>query len=454
MTRPDRAPQRAPADAAYAGRREGPRFDSEDASTVILLGALLVSWWPIVAALRMPPIRFAPLVAHVTGMLAGYGVLVLLALMSRAPLLERGIGADVLARWHARGGRIVIALILVHAAAAVDAWAEAKHQPIAPAAWQVLGLPGLLATTLGTAVLVTVGVASARHARRRLSYERWHALHLLTYLGIALTFLHQLAGPDLAGHRLLQVLWALLYAHVFALLFRHRFLAPLRQAARHRLHVAAVVSEASGVVSIELAGQHLDELGARPGQFFRWRFLTPDHWLTAHPFSLSAPPTDQRLRLTVKALGDGSTSIQHVAVGTWVAAEGPYGSMTADRRTRGDVVLIAGGVGITPMRALLETLPRAPGERVDLIYRARAPEQVIFREELETIAHERGALVHLLLGDARDCLAAPSLLRLVPHLPRADVFLCGPPALAAAVRQAVRALGLPDAFLHEERFGW
>ena len=59
-------------------------------------------------------------------------------------------------------------------------------------------------------------------------------------------------------------------------------------------------------MSIVLEGRDLDELQAESGQFFRWRFLTPDLWATAHPFSLSAPPTSTHLRLTVKALGDGS----------------------------------------------------------------------------------------------------------------------------------------------------
>jgi predicted ferric reductase len=89
-------------------------------------------------------------------------------------------------------------------------------------------------------------------------------------------------------------------------------------------------------VSILVEGQHLEDLHAESGQFFRWRFLTPDHWLNAHPFSLSAAPTATTLRLTVKALGDGSRSLQNLPVGTWVVAEGPYGAVTSARRTQRD----------------------------------------------------------------------------------------------------------------------
>jgi ferredoxin-NADP reductase len=364
------------------------------------------------------------------------------------------VGADVLARWHARGGRVVLGLALVHAGAAVVAWADTRRQPALDALADVLGLPGLLATTVGTAVLVVVAALSVRAARRRLSYERWHAIHLLTYVGVALTFLHQLAGPDLAGHRLLQVAWALAYVDVAALLLRHRVLAPLRQAARHRLRVAAVVPEGPGVVSIEVEGDHLGELQAEPGQFFRWRFLTPDHWSTAHPFSLSAPPTQRRLRLTVKALGVGTARLQSLAPGTWVVAEGPYGAMTAARRTRGDVLLIAGGVGITPLRALFETIPLAPGEDLTLLYRARRTEELLFRDELERIARERRATLYYLVGDDRRCLSVRALRQMVPNLTDRDVYVCGPPAMSDGVRSALRAAGLPTRLLHEERFGW
>jgi DMSO/TMAO reductase YedYZ heme-binding membrane subunit len=320
----------APLPPSTKERREW-QVNPDDLFIAILLGAVFVATWPAVLALRLPqPLQLPVVVAHVTGMLAGYGVLVLLALMSRAPALERGVGADVLARWHGRGGRLVITLILVHAWAAVVAWAHSRREGTLLASWHVLRLPQLMAATVGTLLLLAVAVGSIRAARQRLSYEKWHGLHLLTYVGIALSFLHQLAGPDLGGHRVLQISWALLYTHVFALLLRHRVLTPLRQAMRHRLRVAAVVPEGPGVVSIEVEGQHVQELQAEPGQFFRWRFLTPNSWLTAHPFSLSAPPTDHGLRLTVKSLGQGSAHLQAVAAGTWVVARRPVRSH--DRR--------------------------------------------------------------------------------------------------------------------------
>src|SRR4051794_10073245 len=92
---------------------------------LIIAGAAAVT---ALAGISAPlPLRFnLPLLAHTSGLLAGYGVTVMVALMSRAPALERGVGADRLARWHAKGGRAIVCLILIHGAAAAAAWAMAR----------------------------------------------------------------------------------------------------------------------------------------------------------------------------------------------------------------------------------------------------------------------------------------------------------------------------------------
>lgn len=425
-----------------------------DLLALIGMVGLSVAGWPLLLALRSPnPFQPSVVVAHVSGMLAGYGVVVLIGLMSRMPALERGIGADRLARWHAAGGRLVVTLVVVHAWAAVTAWADSRQQSALAALWQVLRLPGLIGATIGTALLLAVAVISIRAARRRVRYETWQTVHLLVYVAVALSFVHQLAGPDLAGYRAIQVAWALLYTLVFGQVLQHRLLTPLRAAGRHRMRVVKVVDEAPDVVSLVVEGRHLDELDAQPGQFFRWRFLTPDTWRSAHPFSLSAPPTDNVLRLTVKSLGDGSHVLQHVDPGTWIVAEGPYGTMTAERRTRRDVLLIAGGVGITPLRALFETIELAPGQDLLLLYRVRTQADIVFHDEWIELTRRPGARVEFLLGDVGP-LSPQRLTHFAPNLRERDVYLCGPPGMAKAVRRSLLRAGLPPSQLHEERFGF
>lgn len=172
-------PEPAPADS---GRGLAP----DDVLAAVGVGGALVAVWPVVLALRLPgPVPLSGLLAHVSGMLAGYGVVVLIGLMSRAPALERGVGADRLSRWHSRGGRAVVLLVLVHAAAAVISWADSRGEDLLLAIWHVLRLPGLIAATVGTLLILAVAVVSVRAARRRVSYERWHAVHLLVYVGVS-----------------------------------------------------------------------------------------------------------------------------------------------------------------------------------------------------------------------------------------------------------------------------
>lgn len=425
------------------------------ALVIIALGGLLAAALALVGA-PTPLALDAGLLAHVAGFLAGYAVAVMVTLMSRTPFLERSIGADRLARWHARGGRIYIVLMLTHAIGATVAWSTPQQLDPITAIVQVLGFPGMLAALLGTLLFLAIAVVSIRIARRKLSYETWHGVHLLTYLALALSFVHEIAGPNLAGHAVLQVAWSLLFVGPLGLVVRFRLLRPLEQALRHRIVVDRIIPEADGVVSIVLRGHHLDELQAQAGQFFRWRFLTPNTWRSAHPFSLSASPQGDWLRVTVKALGAGSTLLHSLRPGTRVLAEGPYGAMTSARRTRASVLLIAGGVGITPMRALFENMDRRSGD-VTLLYRVSRPEDEVFRDELEHIAREHGSRIVWMLGSSSDpanSFEANNLLRLVPDLRDRDVYLCASPRMAEAVRAGVREAGVPSHRLHEEVFAF
>ena len=113
-------------------------------------------------------------------------------------------------------------------------------------------------------------------------------------------------------------------------------------------------------------------------------------------------PNGAWLRITIKELGDWSTALRHIPIGTRVFIEGPYGALTGARRTRHKVLFIAGGIGITPLRALLEALPGRPGDLM-LLYRVRDPAEIVFRAELEELARARDAQIHYVTGrrDAR-----------------------------------------------------
>jgi predicted ferric reductase len=423
-------------------------------------GALIAAMWIRHGGLSTLGSASADLTAagELTALLGTYAALVQLLLMSRSPVIEQLAGLDRLAHWHRWLGFSCTVLICGHVVLTTTGYALGDGSSVAAEAWTLLTTyPWMLMAAAGTACLLMVAVTSVRIARRRLRYETWHFVHLYAYLAIALSLGHQLAvGNDLSTDPVARIYWIGLYAVVAGCVLAFRVGHPLRLALRHRLRVARVVPEADGVVSIYVTGRDLEQLRARAGQFFRWRFLAGDGWWKAHPFSLSAAPNAGFLRLTVKAVGDGSGDVQRLVPGTRVVAEGPYGIFTAERRSRAGVLLVAGGVGITPLRALLEEL----GGRgsVTLLYRASSWDDVLFRAEIDELIRARRGTVHYLVGRRGtaglpdDPLSARSLRGLAPDVRERDVFLCGPPGLVHSVCASLRELGVPDAQIHHERF--
>jgi ferredoxin-NADP reductase len=221
------------------------------------------------------------------------------------------------------------------------------------------------------------------------------------------------------------------------------------------MRVLSVHAEGPDVVSVIIGGRHLDELGAESGQFFRFRFLCRGLWWTSSPYSLSAGPQPDRMRITVKALGDHSRALAQVRPGTRMIAEGPYGAVTAAVRRRGKVLLIGGGIGITPLRALFETIPADPGD-LTLVYRASRDADIVFLDELRALAHQRGARLLVATGRRADLgydpLSASALAANVPDLVDHDVFVCGPTGMANAVIEALRSAGVGRRQIHHESF--
>ncbi|MBF6606579.1 MAG: ferredoxin reductase family protein [Chloroflexi bacterium] len=432
------------------------------AALVLGNGAVIVAMWVRHGGLaELGSVAGAITAAgEIAALIGTYAVLLGLVLMSRSPWLDQVFGPDRLAAIHRWLGFAAVWLIAAHGLLTTVGWGMADGRSVVDEAWTLLTTyPYILMTTVGMGLFIAVAVASMRAARQHLSYETWHGIHLYAYLAIALTFAHEIVlGTDFATDPVARIYWSVLYAVVIGLIVMFRFGAPVRLSLRHQLRVANVVREAPGVVSVYMTGRDLHALAVRAGQYFQWRFLARDGWWRAHPYSISAAPNGAWLRVTAKDLGDDSRSLAALPIGTRVFIEGPYGTLTGERRERRRVLLIAGGIGITPLRALLEELPAGPGD-LTLIYRTRRAEEVVFREELETLGRLRHVPIHYLVGRrgvdlTTDPLAPSAIQRLVPDVVMRDVYVCGPDPMMAATAGSLRALGVPSARIHSERFGY
>jgi predicted ferric reductase len=394
-------------------------------------------------------------IGRITGLLGAYLALIQVLMLARLPWLDRLVGFDRMTIWHRRNGKAAIVLIVAHVLTTTAGYTLTDQVGLGSEITSLLGdYPGMVTAVIGTALLLAVVATSLMIVRRRLAYEAWYAVHLLAYAGIALGYLHQIpTGNELAADRGAQRYWHALYIVTLALLVVFRLLVPLARARWHDLRVDEVVRESPDVVSIHLRGRRVR---ARPGQFFIWRFLAPGLWWQSHPFSLSAAP-GERLRLTVKASGAYSARLASLRPGTRVVADGPFGHFTVDARRSDRLLLLAGGIGITPIRAMLDELDGRAD--VAVVYRALSEGDVVFRAELDALAARHGYRVHYVVGDHREpanghLMTARHLRELVPDLRERDVFLCGPPGLVRAVRDTLREAEVPRRHIHLEEFAF
>ena len=339
---------------------------------------------------------------RLSGLVGTYLLLLMVLLIGRIPLFERTVGQDRLVRWHRQLGPWPICLLVLHAILITAGYAAADRTGLLHEFWLLLTTyPDVLGAAVALGLMIMAGVVSFRAARRRLRYETWWAIHLYTYLALALAFAHQLAnGASFVGHPLARAVWTLLWAATAGTVLVARVGLPVWRTIRHRLRVVEVREEGPGVVSVICSGRKLDRLAVSGGQFFQWRFLVRELWWQAHPYSLSALPRPPYLRVTVKGLGDQSHAVARIPKGTRVAIEGPYGLFTDHARRHARVLLVAAGVGITPIRALLEDLP--PHVDVAVILRGTRPDDLILRDEVAALVNQRPkAVLHEVVGPSR-----------------------------------------------------
>jgi predicted ferric reductase len=398
---------------------------------------------------------------RITALLSGYLALVEVLLLARLPFVERLVGFDRLTNWHRWNGHAVLWLVIAHVVFSVWGFAKEDFPPTSWSNeyWRLMtndSFPGMIVATIGTVLLILVVFSSLAIARRHLNYELWYAVHFTAYAGIALAWFHEIP----VGNELLPKvevtaanMWRASYAVTLALLLWYRLVWPIIQNWRYRLKVTEIVEEGPGVWSLRISGRNVSRYGARAGQFFFWRFLTRGFWYTQHPFSISEAPKGDSFRITVKALGDHTAKFGRLKVGTTVLAEGPFGVFTSDTRTRDKVLLIAGGIGITPVRALLEEF------RGDVItvYRALTDRDLVLRDEIDELVERNGGRVEYIVGDhatpeGRRLLTPEHLHELVPDIDQREVYACGPPAMLTLIERTLHRLNLHGRHVHIERF--
>jgi predicted ferric reductase len=407
---------------------------------------------PVVAraAMIMPGYSFAVYLYDAGRILALSGFVFLTfqyVLSSKIKWIERGIGLDRMLILHRLCGIVGAGLILAHPLATSVAELLMYERVFLPPA-KLVGAAALVLLALGAAVALL-------YPRSNWTYETWKRIHWVNYLVLPLGLRHSLRlGSDLAAQPL-RSFWFVLGA-VYLGVTAHK-LWRLVQVRLHPFDVAAVVPETHNTCSVYLKGKPIQH---KPGQFLTIQFVRNGRVSESHPFTISASSGEDQLAISVKSLGDFTSTIPDTTTSDRAYIDAPYGVFSYLNHDAPNLVFIAGGIGITPFRSMLRDMRDRGLERnVLLIWGNRTEQDIAFRAELEEMASDMASLrvVHVLSKQQdwpgeRGRVDEDLLRRYVAEIEDPQIFLCGPPAMTKGVRRALGALGIPRSRIHYEQF--
>ncbi len=429
---------------------------------IVLYVVVLLSPLLLVTALRPHPTSSFVYTLGLHAGLAGIAILALQVLLSaRLRWLEWPFGLDQLIRFHKAMAIFGSLLVLAHPV--LLAWGSGRwtllsswRQP-----WYIwFGRAALL-------LLVATVLVSWFRQRIKFEFQSWRLVHnVLAVSLLSLAFLHSIvAGRDLE-HPVMRIIWPLAGVAIGAVYVFHKFLRPawLR---RKRYHVAEVIRENEDVTTVKLRPPPgrpcFDYL---PGQFHFVTFHAGDPTVPTeeHHWTIASSPTQRgTLASTIKASGDFTANIHKLQVGDQAEVLGPFGRFSYSLHPQqDDIVMIAGGIGITPLMAMLRHMRDVRAtKRVLLLYANRTESDIVFRQKLDTLVggeHPQLTLVHV-LSHPDDSWQGPrghvdrELIREHCNAPTEKAFfVCGPPAMADAVTSTLLGMGILQSQIHGERF--
>jgi predicted ferric reductase len=399
--------------------------------------------------------------AMLFGLLATFFALTQFMLMGRINWIERHFGLDHLASYHRINGYLAFSCILVHPIFVTISYAMERHINL----WQqyldlIFHYDYVWLAFIAQILFIFVVGSSIYIARKRLKFETWYFVHLAVYAAIIIVPLHQLAvGDSFVGdeHPLAKLYWLSLYAFVALNILIWRLGLPLFNFWRFRFQVDKVVAETPTTTSVYIHGRNLSRLKTIPGQFILVRIFAKGFWWQEHPFSLAMIPHDNILRLTIRHVGDYTNAIAKLKPGKYVLVSGPFGRFTREIAQTNKRLFVAGGVGITPIRSLIE---EALAQKLDcaLIYGNKSPDDIVFRSELDGLAKKGLKITHVFSDAPRSYrgeigyVDAGRIAQLAPDFAERDIYLCGPPPMMAGIIDGLSAGGEVPANLHYERF--
>lgn len=412
-----------------------------------------------------PPRSFFDELASGAGLLAFSIILVEFVLSGRFRSISRQVGMDVTMRFHQLLARTALALAILHPFLYRGQFDYQRPWDSTRALTLTTDLGALTTGLLGWGLLPAFVLLSIWRNQLPYKYETWRLMHGVGALLIAGLILHHTlhAGrysqdPVLAG------VWLFMFGAAAASLFYVYFIEPIIHRKR-AWSVASVRPLALKTWELSLKPENHPGLTFDAGQFAWLNIGRSAFSLNENPFSISsAPAAGDRLQFVIKELGDFTGSLGRIRPGTKAYVDGPHGNLTVSGRDEAGIALIAGGVGVAPLLGILRQLHLEKDTRPTvLVYGNRAEEQIVYRDELETLARDHGTKVAHVLSEPSSTW--PGMAGIIDARLISEVFaapemknwlyvLCGPAPMMVGVEDALAKMGVPASNILSERFDY
>lgn len=396
-----------------------------------------------------------------TGKVVGLTAFVLLVLQlpiaGRIKFLDRIFSLPGLYKIHRINGIIIGILVLLHPILVT----LPENRFMVP--FEMRYWPEWVGAALLTAILVQLTVGKWRTILIK-HYPRWLLFHhILGWTVLALLLIHILYVSETFEYDGLPRTVAFVAAGIITILW----LAIRGQrlwARRNPFAVSRIEPAGKNAYTVAMKPISRNHFTYLPGQFaffsFRSLHLSPE-W---HPFTLSSSPTRPgSLWISVRGNGDWTDRIHRLEQGDRVYVHGPFGRFSHLFESSGrELILIAGGIGITPMLSMLRAMrDKGDQRRVTLLWSNRTTQHTFSSDELTKLTHELPNFAWKPVFTAEKTPAGKfgrlnldRLKSLLADCSRdAVIFLCGPPKMIQQVRSHLITIGFPVLSIREELFG-
>lgn len=437
--------------------------------------AIILVWWfhsgGLVTSGRQSDVLIG--FGRITGLLGEFFILIELILIGRISWLEQLFGFDQMNKIHRWIGYGILTFFIGHPLLTVIGYAVRNGVSSISQFLTFINIGEYLRGFIGLILFFVTIFLSFPIIKKKFRYETWYFAHLLMYLSIGLVIGHQtfadvttitqepiLHGFLLSGDvsmGLALYYWFVLNYGIFGIALAYRWIKPIYLLYTHRFYIERIEKETSDVYSIYITGKDMQKYHFQAGQYANLTFFQKGMWFT-HPFSISCAPNGKYLRFSIKSLGDFTSEINKLTVGTKVLIDGPMGLFTESQAITNKFLLIAGGIGVTPIRAMIETLSNQEKDIV-LLYATKSETDIAFKAELEELSAKHHFIISQVVEDEltlyeKGRIDKEKIKRLVPDYLERDAYVCGPTPMMKAVVTHLQELNVPRKQIHFEKFSY